>query len=281
MIAASMSALPHVRILAGFVLAVCSVSLCVISAHAVAPITQAPWVSDQGNGTYRNPVLVGDYSDPDVVRVGADFYLTSSSFTNVPGLPILHSKDLVNWTIIGHALAFVPPKDHYVTPRRGGGVWAPSIRYHGGKFYIYYPDPDAGIFVVTARNPRGPWSKPTLVDATRGAIDPAPFWDKNGQAWIAMASARSRSGVNNIVTLKRMRPDGRSVVEKGHIIIDGAKLPAVATSVGILPWTTIEGPKLYWRDGWYYVFAPAGGVKSGWQACFVHVRSPVLTKHAM
>src|SRR3546814_10385196 len=100
------------------------------------------WVPAQGDGTYRNPVLAGDYSGPDVVRAGQDFYLTASSFTDVPGLPILHSRDLVNWTLIGHALPHVPPEDHYRTPRRGGGIWAPAIRYRGGKFLIYYPDPD-------------------------------------------------------------------------------------------------------------------------------------------
>src|SRR4051794_2835632 len=101
---------------------------------AALPLLMAasPWVADQGDGTYRNPVLAGDYSDPDVVRVGDDFYLTASSFTNVPGLPILHSRDLVNWEIIGHALPVVPPEAHYATPRHGGGVWAPSIRRHGG-----------------------------------------------------------------------------------------------------------------------------------------------------
>jgi len=234
----------------------------------------APWVSDQGNGTYRNPVLVGDYSDPDVVRVGGDFYLTSSSLANSPGLPILHSRDLVNWTIIGHALQKLQPEAHFAVPRRGGGVWAPSIRHHGGKFYIYYPDPDIGVFVVTAANPRGPWTRPVLVDRTRGAIDPTPFWDERGRAWLAMAFAFSRAGVNNIITLKRMSPDGKRVLDKGRVIIDGAKLPPVATSNGVLPWRVIEGPKLYRRDGWYYVFAPAGGVKGGWQGVF---RSRAIT----
>ena len=228
----------------------------------------APWVADTGRGTYRNPVLAGDYSDPDVVRVGDDFYLTASSFVNAPGLPILHSRDLVNWTIVAYAIDHVPPRARYETPRHGGGVWAPAIRHHAGRYYIYYPDPDLGIFVVTATDPRGPWSEPVLVDNSRGAIDPAPFWDTDGNAYLAMAWARSRAGFNNIITLKRMSADGMRVLDAGRTIIDGATLGAVATSNGPMQWVTIEGPKIYFRNGYYYVFAPAGGVKAGWQGVF-------------
>ncbi len=239
---------------------------------AATPVLAAPspgvWVPDQGDGTYRNPVLQGDYSDPDVVRVGDDYYLTSSSFTNVPGLPVLHSKDLVNWEIVGHALAVVPPVDHFRTPRRGGGVWAPAIRYHAGRFMIFYPDPDYGIFMVSAKDPAGPWTAPVLVDNTKGAIDPCPFWDADGQGWLVHALAASRAGKNNQVVLKRLNAAGTKTVGEGRVIIDGATLPPVQTAIGSSPWTTIEGPKLYKRDGWYYVFVPAGGVKNGWQAVF-------------
>lgn len=248
-----------------------ALALCasVVSGAEAQPRRQSsPWMPDQGDGTYRNPVLAGDYSDPDVVRVGDDFYLTSSSFVNAPGLPILHSRDLVNWTIIGHALAHVPPYARYETPRRGSGVWAPAIRHHEGRFYIYYPDPDRGIFVVTATDPRGPWSEPVLVDGSRGAIDPAPFWDEDGQAWLLMAWARSRAGINNIITLKRMSPDGMRVLDEGRTIIDGATFAPAQTSNGAIPWVTIEGPKIHRRDGYYYIFAPAGGVKAGWQGVF-------------
>ena len=115
----------------------------------------APWVPDRGDGTYQNPVLFADYSDPDAVRVGEDFYLIASSFHCAPGLPILHSKDLVNWTIIGHVLAQQPPLEHFSKPRHGEGVWAPAIRHHDGKFWVFYPDPDFGIYVLTADDPRG------------------------------------------------------------------------------------------------------------------------------
>jgi beta-xylosidase len=228
----------------------------------------APWVPDQGDGTYRNPVLAADYSDPDVTRVGDDFYLTSSSFANIPGLPVLTSKDLVNWTLIGHALTANVPEAHYRTPRRGGGVWAPAIRHHAGLFQIYYPDPDRGVFRVTAKDPRGPWSAPRLVDASKGVIDPAPFWDGDGKGWLVMGWAKSRAGINNRITLKPLNADGSKTVGDGVVIIDADKLPPAATSRGPMAWETLEGPKLYKRDGWYYVFAPAGGVKPGWQGVF-------------
>jgi len=217
---------------------------------------------------YVNPVLPGDYSDPDAIRVGSDFYLVSSSFTNAPGLPVLISKDLVHWKIIGHALSRVPPDSHYSVPRHGGGVWAPAIRLHDGKFVIYYPDPDRGIFMVEATDPAGPWSEPVLVDASHGAIDPCPFWDDDGTAWLVHGWAGSRAGKNNIITLKKLSADGHKTVDGGVDVIVGQKLPPVETSIGPAPWHTIEGPKLYKRNGWYYIFVPAGGVPGGWQAVF-------------
>ncbi|MFD1787527.1 glycoside hydrolase 43 family protein [Sphingomonas floccifaciens] len=223
---------------------------------------------DPGDGTYLNPVLAGDYSDPDVLRVGDDYYLVSSSLVNVPGLPILHSRDLVNWSLIGHALPRLEPAGHYATPRRGGGVWAPAIVHHRGLFRIYYPDPDRGIFVVTARDPRGPWSAPVLVDDTRGAIDPAPFFDDDGTAWLAHAYAASRAGISNVIVLKRMNREGTRTLDAGQRIIDGDRLPQVRTSIGMRPWQTTEGPKLYKRNGFYWIFAPSGSVKGGWQGVF-------------
>src|SRR5689334_5730267 len=97
------------------------------------------WVADRGDGTYKNPVIHADFSDPDAVRVGEDFYMTASSFNSIPGLPILHSKDLVNWSVIGYAMKRQPPFEVFDKPQHGNGVWAPSIRYHAGEFYIYYP----------------------------------------------------------------------------------------------------------------------------------------------
>lgn len=95
------------------------------------------WCPDRGDSTYVNPVIYADYSDPDVCAVGDDFYLTASSFNCVPGLPILHSRDLVNWSIVGHALQELEPRELFSTPQHGCGVWAPSIRYHQDEFYVY------------------------------------------------------------------------------------------------------------------------------------------------
>src|SRR5687768_15467008 len=124
---------------------------------ATNPISKV-WVADLGNGSYKNPILHSDYSDPDVCRVGEDFYMVSSSFNAVPGLPVLHSSDLVNWRIIGHALKRQKPFEHFEKPQHGNGVWAPAIRFHGGEFYLYYPDPDFGIYLTKAKDPAGPWS---------------------------------------------------------------------------------------------------------------------------
>jgi beta-xylosidase len=244
--------------------------LAVMSAASASAPSRQPGEAASREGSYTNPVLHGDYSDPDVTRVGDDYYMTSSSFSNVPGLPILHSRDLVNWTLIGHALKALAPLDHFATPRRSGGVFAPSIRHHDGKFVIYYPDPDQGVFLVTATDPRGPWSDPVLAWKGQGIIDPAPFWDEDGTGWLVVGWAKSRAGVNNLITLKRLGRDG-TVAEpagRGTILIDGASLPPAATSIGPRPWSVIEGPKLYKRNGWYYIFAPAGGVKQGWQGVF-------------
>lgn len=206
------------------------------------------------DATYTNPIIDADYSDPDVIRVGDDFYLTASSFNCIPGLPILHSKDLVNWKIIGHALQEQPPSDVFARPQHGNGVWAPAIRFHKGEFYIYYGDPDFGIYMVKARNAAGPWSRPLLVRPAKGWIDPAPFWDDDGNAYLVHAWANSRSGIKSILTINRMSPDGTKLLDDGKMVFDGrANHP------------TIEGPKLYKRNGYYYIFAPAGGVATGWQ----------------
>src|SRR5438128_4562415 len=100
------------------------------SASAESSPVSKVWLADQGDGTYKNPIIHADYSDPDAIRVGDDFYMTASSFNAVPGLPILHSKDLVNWTIISYVFTRQPPVEVYSKPQHGNGVWAPAIRYH-------------------------------------------------------------------------------------------------------------------------------------------------------
>ena len=221
----------------------------------------APWLPDQGDGTYCNPVLHADYSDPDAIRVGDDYWMTASSFCHVPGLPVLHSRDLVNWTLVGHALPRLVPEAVFAVPQHGKGVWAPAIRHHAGRFWIYYPDPDFGLYVITALDPRGPWSAPVLVKAGKGLIDPCPLWDDDGSVYLIHAWAKSRSGICNRLTLLRLSADGTQVEQDYGVLIDGDR-------VDVPGFKTLEGPKLYKRDGWYYVSAPAGGVEEGWQSVF-------------
>ena len=212
------------------------------------------WSPDNGNGTYKNPVINADYSDPDAIRVGNDYYLISSSFENVPGIPILHSYDLVNWNIVGHALNRQVPLDHFAVARHGEGVWAPAIRFHNNEFYIYYPDPDFGIYVIKSKNISGPWGDPILVQGGKGLIDPCPLWDDDGNVYLVHAFAGSRAGFKSVIVVKKLNKEGTKVIDEGVMVYDGHELDP-----------TIEGPKFYKRNGYYYIFAPAGGVTTGWQ----------------
>ena len=240
---------PAILLVAGFVAALG------VGAIQLAP----PWNPNRPDGTFANPVIHADYSDPDVVRVGPDYYMVASSFSAVPGLPILHSQDLVNWSLVNHALPRLVPENVFRVPRHGAGVWAPAIRHHDGKYWIYYPDPDFGIYVITATDPRAEWSKPVLVKSGKGLIDPCPLWDDDGGVYLIHAFARSRAGFANVLHLNRMNDEGTRAVDAGRIVVNGDRIPG---------YTTLEGPKFYKRNGWYYVFAPAGGVKQGWQSAF-------------
>ena len=219
---------------------------------------------------YRNPILFADYSDPDVIRVGDRYFMTASSFHFSPGLPLLESRDLVHWTLIGHALPKLSFDPKYDLPgplgfsdgserarffaemghRYSAGVWAPAIRHHKGRFYIYFPTPTEGIFMVSAKQPEGPWTAPVAVMAEPKLEDPCPFWDDDGKAYLI----HSRVGAGPLI-LHRMSGDGTRVLDAGKVIVeDPVNLPV------------LEGPKLLKRNGWYYIFAPYGGVEKGPQA---------------
>ena len=212
------------------------------------------WAADLQNGNYRNPVLYADYSDPDAIRVGEDYFMIASSFSNSPALPILHSKDLVNWKVINYCLKHVP-EFRYNNPLHGCGVWAPSIRYHEGTYYVCFPMPDEGIYMTTTKDPWGEWSKPVNIRPGAGWIDPCPFWDDDGKAYLVAGVAKSRIGYKSVLHIVRMQPDGMGIFGDEVKIFDGNENDQI----------TIEGPKMYKRNGYYYVFAPAGGVKTGWQ----------------
>ncbi len=215
-----------------------------------------PWSPDNGDGTYSNPVLHADYSDPDVIRHGKDFWMTASSFNCAPGLPILHSTDLVNWTLVNHAIRNVPHPSYHGQVRSGCGVWAPAIRFHAGKFWIFFPMPDEGVYVTCADDPRGEWEEPWCLAEAKGWIDPCPFWDDDGKAYLLHAYAMSRSGLKERIHLRPMSPDGRTLL--------GDAVELFHTPHHLY----LEGPKIHKIDGWYYVLCPGGGVQTGWQVAF-------------
>lgn len=225
-----------------------------VAQTAAGSFVSRVWSPDNGDGTYKNPIIHADYSDPDVVRVGENYYMTASSFNAVPGLPILHSRDLVNWRLINHVFREQEPKDVFSKPQHGGGVWAPSIRHHNGEFYIFFPDPDFGIYMTKTKDPAGEWSKPLLMKEGKGWIDPCPLWDDDGRAYLVSAFAGSRAGIKSVLIVSRMSPDGTRLLDDGVMVFDGHdKHP------------TVEGPKFYKFNGYYYIFAPAGGVATGWE----------------
>ena len=220
------------------------------------------WSPDNGDGTYTNPVINADYSDPDVCvgPSGEDYYMTASSFNCVPGLPILHSKDLVNWEIIGHALKSLYTGDealeqHFSTPQHGNGVWAPSIRYHNGEFYIYWGDPDFGVYMVKTKNPAGEWEHPVCVIKGQGYIDTTPLWDDDGRCYLVNGWANSRAKYASVLTVRELSADGTKAIGLPVIVFDGNGTEN----------RTCEGPKFYKRDGWYWIMCPAGGVPTGFQ----------------
>ncbi len=219
--------------------------------HNILPQNAAPLVPHEN--FYCNPIIHADYSDPDAIRVADDYYMTASSFSHFPGLPILHSKDLVHWKIIGHAAPYYPDKA-FQSPQHGNAIWAPSIRWHNGYFYIFFGDPDRGVFMTKAKDPEGPWAPLRLVKKVTGWIDCCPFWDDDGKAYLVHAYANSRVGLKSVLLLNEMSPVGDSIYGSSSLVFNGQAHH-----------NTIEGPKMYKRNGYYYIFAPAGGVATGWQ----------------
>ena len=214
-----------------------------------------PWIPDQGDGTYANPVIHADYSDPDVIRVGNDFWMTASSFNCTPGLPILRSHDLVNWRLVNHAIQQIPHPS-YKEVRVGCGVWAPAIRYHDNKFWIVFPMPDEGIFVTCTDDPAGRWEEPWCLAEAKGWIDPCLFWDDDGAAYLAHAYAFSRSGLKERIHLRPISPDARSLLGEGRELFHRPHH------------LYLEGPKVHRFGDWYYILCPGGGVQTGWQVAF-------------
>ncbi|WP_342644534.1 glycoside hydrolase 43 family protein [Mucilaginibacter sp. CSA2-8R] len=193
---------------------------------------------DQRDGTYHNPVLPGDYSDIDCIRVGNDYYAVSSTFQYSPGFVILHSKDMVNWRILSHAvndISTISPAMNYTQmDRYGRGVWAGAIRYHKNRFWIYFGDPDEGYFMTSATRPEGPWAPLKPVLAEKGWDDCCPFWDDDGQAYLVGTNFADSYKIH----LFKMSVDGAT--------IDRASDKVIYQSHGS------EANKLYKINGYYY-----------------------------
>lgn len=213
----------------------------------VSAAATAQWIPDRGDGTYRNPILFADYSDPDVIRVGEDYWMVASSFTCLPGIPLLHSKDLVNWRIVNHIYDRLP-YDKYDRPAHGEGSWAPSIRYHKGMFYVYFCTPNDGLFVARTKNPLGKWKLHQLLEVVKWE-DPCPFWDEDGRAYLVHSIHRGGPAI-----LHRMSEDGLQLLDNGVAVYHNVEENPI-----------LEGLKMTKRNGYYYILAPAGGVETGWQ----------------
>lgn len=238
--------------------------LAMMAVTASAQYKSEVWSPDNGDGTFTNPVINADYSDPDVCvgPSGEDYYMTASSFQCTPGLPILHSKDLVNWEIVGYALKtlYTGHKEleaHFAAPRHGAGVWAPSIRYHNGEYYIYWGDPDFGVFMVKTRggNPAGEWEDPVCVIEGKGMIDTTPLWDEDGRCYMVNGWANSRGKFASVLCVRELNKEGTKAISDPVIVFDGNGTEN----------RTCEGPKFYKREGWYWIMCPAGGVPDGFQ----------------
>jgi beta-xylosidase len=189
--------------------------------------------------------------------------MTSSSFNNVPGLQILASKDLVHWEIVDAAIRYQLPGYEEGDKVTGNFVWAPAIREHDGRLYIYYGDPDRGIYCIRSKaisNQQSAisfpleWEEPVLVVKAKGYIDPCPLWDEDGRVWLSHGVAGSRFGLKSVLMMAELNADGLSVKVPSRIIFDGHEQHP-----------TCEGTKLYKRNGYYYLMHPAGGVATGWQ----------------
>lgn len=199
---------------------------------------------DQGNGTYINPILNADYSDPDAIRVGDKYYMVASDF-HFMGMQVLESTDLVNWTLIAQLYDRLDFPKWDTNERYAGGSWAPAIRYHDGKFWVFFCTPHEGLFMTQATDPRGPWSPLHLVEKVEKWEDPCPFWDDDGQAYLG----RSKHGAGPII-IHKMSPDGKRLLDEGRTVYTGP---------------VAEGTKIHKRDGYYYLSIPEGGVERGWQ----------------
>lgn len=221
---------------------------------------------------YRNPVIAGFYPDPSITRAGNDFYLINSSFSYFPGIPLFHSTDLVNWRPLGHVLTR-PEQLQLDGLGMSRGIYAPTIRYHDGTFYVISTAVESGgNFLVTASDPEGPWSDPIWLPEIEG-IDPDIFFDDDGRVYIAHNGAPEGEPLydgHRAIWLWEYDPENQAVVkDSGRVVVDGG------TDITKQPiW--IEGPHIFRRDGWYYLSCAEGG--TGYEHSQVIFRTKSLSE---
>tara|TARA_B100000378_G_scaffold234446_1_gene200603 strand:- start:94789 stop:96444 length:1656 start_codon:yes stop_codon:yes gene_type:complete len=231
-----------------------------VAAHA-DPVARFDFVEYRATGEetalseneYANPVVPGFHPDPSIVRVGDDFYLVNSTFSWYPGLPILHSTDLVNWRLIGNAIDR-PGMVDFSGLGTNRGLFAPAITHHDGRFWIVNTCIECrGNFVITAERPEGPWSDPVWLDF--GGIDPSLYFAENGEAWIVYNDAPKgppRYEGHRALWMKRFDPVSMQVQGEPILLVDGGVDPAEQPV-----WA--EGPHIYKVGDWYYLLAAEGG----------------------
>ena len=194
----------------------------IISPAHAEPSSWGDWPKwgDQKDGTYRNPVLPGDYSDLDCIRVGSDYFAISSTFQYSPGMIVLRSRDLVNWRIIGNVVDDVtrigPGTNWDRMNRYGRGIWAGAIRHHAGKFWIYFGTPEEGYFMSSAKDPAGPWEPLHRMTKEGGWDDCCPFWDDDGQGYFV--GTHFKGGYKT--WLYKLTSDGRDLVPESRVLIN-------------------------------------------------------------
>lgn len=239
----------------------CAFGCCVLRSMLLLLACSLTVTSVVGQTSVRNPVIPGFHPDPSVVRVGDDFYLVTSSFEFFPGVPIFHSRDLVYWRQIGHVLT----RDSQLPlqgARPSGGIYAPTLRYHNGTFYMITTNvTGGGNFYVSATDPAGPWSEPTWVKG-QGGIDPSLFFDDDGTVYLLSTGgapgAQSERGIH-----------------QSTIDLATGRL----TSPPRLVWTGTggrypEGPHMYKVGGRYYLMISEGGTEYGHMVTMARSASP-------
>ncbi len=241
-----------------FMLGVICALVCHMAAASVV-VKQISYRGDDGGPVpsptqYRNPVLTGFYPDPSVIRVGDDFYLVNSTFGYFPGLPVFHSRDLVDWTQVGNAIDR-PGQIDYGHGELTGGLFAASISHHDDTFYItntcFYCD--KGNFLITAKNPAGPWSNPVWLGFE--GIDPSLFFDRDGTAWVVnngMPEGKPRYEGHRAIWIQQLDLASMKMIGPRKVLVDGGVNPATQPQY-------VEGPHLFRRGGYYYLNTAEGG----------------------